>query len=55
MVGPGGVVAEQVLVQKYLSGPPQPMLRVRRVSTTPPTAPQSREVAKRVAMASLVL
>ena len=32
MVGPGGVVAEQVLVQKYLSWPPTQMLRVRRGS-----------------------
>jgi len=30
MVGPGGVVVEQLLVQKYLSRRPKQMLRVRK-------------------------
>ena len=54
MVGPGGIVVEQVVVQRDLRRSPVPMLRVRHGSYFVADCRTVAEVARLVDLATLV-
>ena len=53
MIGPGGIVVEQIMVQRDLSRPPRQMLRVRRGSYYVADCRTVEEVGRLVDLATL--